>query len=73
MRFVRSLTRIVRFCLSKILDRQFLIFLSFLILSAAFWLFQALDEEYEVAVRTELELTNVPKNVVITTPPPQSV
>ncbi len=73
MRFVRSLTALVRFCLSKILDRQFLIFLFFLVLSAAFWLFQALDEEYEVTVKTELRVEDVPKNVVITTPPPSTV
>lgn len=73
MRFVRSIVGFIRTCASKVLRRQFLIFLAFLVLSAAFWLFQALDEEYEVTVGVKLELTGVPDNVVITTPPTSSV
>ncbi len=54
-------------------DKQFLIFLFFLMLSGSFWLLQALDEEYEITMSTELQLHDVPRNVVITTDLPSSV
>lgn len=63
----------VRNCLSALLNRQFLTFLFFLGLSASFWFLLALDREYEFEVEIPLQLTNVPKNVIITTELPQSV
>ncbi len=52
-------------------NKQFLIFLLFLGLSAAFWLFMALNETYEEEFEVELQLRHVPENVVITSPLPK--
>lgn len=73
MRFVRTTYRIIRICLSKVLNKQFLIFLFFLGLSGAFWLFLALDEEYEIKMETRLQLQGMGQNVVITTEPPATL
>ena len=67
MRFVKRTYIIIRSCLFRILNRQFLIFLFFLALSSAFWLFQALDEEYEQEFAIPIKLVNIPENVVVTT------
>ena len=72
MRFVRTTYRIIRICLSKVLNKQFLIFLFFLGLSGAFWLFLAL-EEYEIKMETRLQLQGMGQNVVITTEPPATL
>lgn len=68
-----SITPAVRYCLSKILNKQFLIFLFFLALSAVFWVFQTLNETYEYDFLVPIELRNVPSNVVITTDLPQNL
>lgn len=66
-------TPIFRNGLSKIWNRQFLIFLFFLALSSAFWVFQALNETYEEEFLVPLELRNVPGNVVVTTDLPEQL
>ena len=53
-------------------DRNFLVFLFFLALSAAFWFFLALSDEYEREFSVALKLRGVPNNVVITTDMPSS-
>ena len=58
---------IMRNCLSKIWNKQFLIFLFFLLLSSAFWLFQALNEVYEEDFKINVEIKNVPEGAIITT------
>lgn len=63
----------IRRCFSILWNRQFLIFLFFLALSAVFWLFQALGETYEEDFQVPIELKNVPGNVVITTDLPQAL
>lgn len=73
MHWVQVTYEKVRNCLSALLNKQFLTFLFFLCLSAAFWFMLALDREYEFEVEVPLQLTEVPKNVIITTDPPQSV
>lgn len=50
-----------------------LIFLFFLVLSATFWVFQALNEVYEEDFRVKIELRGVPGNVVVTTELPECV
>ncbi len=52
--------------LRRIISKEFLIFLFFLILSGGFWLILTLNENYEKEVTVEVELVNVPRNVVIT-------
>lgn len=68
-----SLPPFVRYCLSKIWNKQFLIFLFFLALSSVFWIFQTLNETYEEDFQIPLELRNVPSNVVITTDLPENL
>ncbi len=48
-------------------------FLFFLVLSAAFWLFTTLNDDYREEIDVELQLVNVPENVVITTEPPSHI
>lgn len=48
------------------MNKQFLTFLFFLVLSALFWLFMTLNETYEREVKLPFQIVNVPKNVVIT-------
>ena len=50
-----------------------LVFLFFLVVSAGFWLLQTLDETFEMEVVVPVELTNVPEEVVITTPLPKVI
>lgn len=64
---------VFRYCISKIWNRQFLIFLFFFALSAIFWAFQALNETYEEEFLVPLELRNVPGNVVVTTELPEQL
>ncbi|WP_223929316.1 CdaR family protein [Prevotella lacticifex] len=53
--------------LRRIISREFLVFLFFLFLSGSFWLIITLNETYEREVTLRIELTNVPRNAVITT------
>lgn len=59
--------------LSRIWNRQLLVFLFFLLLSTAFWIFTAGKEIKEKEFDIAVELVGVPKNVVITTEPPQKI
>ena len=56
-----------RFLLT-VVNKDFLIFLFFLALSSMFWLILTLNETYEKDIDVPLQMTNVPKNVVLTTP-----
>lgn len=60
---------IVRNFLLRILNKQFLIFLFFLVLSSIFWLIMTLNETYEKEMTVSLRLAGVPRNVVITNDP----
>ena len=72
MNVLRIIARIFRSCFSKIWNKQFLIFLFFLVLSTAFWLFQTLNDVYERDFALPIQLKNVPENVVITTDLPKT-
>lgn len=50
----------------RLLNKEFLIFLFFLVLSGSFWLIMTLNETYEREVRIPVRLVDVPDNVVIT-------
>lgn len=54
-------------------NKEFLIFLLFLFVSAAFWLLQSLNETFDVEVKIPLRLSDVPENVVITTELPSEL
>ncbi len=57
---------IVRNFLFKVLNKEFLIFLSFLLLSGAFWLITTMNETYEKEILIPLRLEGIPKQVVVT-------
>lgn len=59
--------------LSGIWNRRSLTFLFFLAVSAAFWLFTALNETVEQEFEIPLQVTGVPKAVVISTDLPESI
>ena len=52
--------------LLRIFNKEFLIFLFFLVLSGGFWLIMTLNETYEREFSIPLRMTGVPRNVVIT-------
>ena len=54
-------------------NKEFLIFLFFLAVSAGFWCMISLNETYEKEVCVPLQLVGVPDNVVITDPLPDTV
>ena len=66
IRLSRAFVYIRNFFLSSV-NKEFLIFLFFLVLSSAFWLSMTLNETYEREYDVPVMLVNVPKNVVITT------
>lgn len=49
------------------LNKEFLIFIFFLVLSATFWFINTMNETYETEVIVPVKLTKVPSNIVITT------
>jgi len=57
---------IVRNFFFRLLNKEFLIFLFFLLLSGSFWLVMTLNETYEKEVRIPVRLVDVPDNVVLT-------
>lgn len=56
----------IRGFLFRFVNREFLIFLFFLILSGTFWILLALNETYEREIKIPVRLVEIPKNVVLT-------
>lgn len=56
----------IRNFLSRLINKEFLIFLFFLVLSGLFWLTNVLDDTYEKDLEVSIRLAGIPKNVVIT-------
>ena len=52
--------------LFRVVNKEFLIFLFFLLLSSTFWLLITLNETYEQEIVIPVHLVDVPKNVVLT-------
>lgn len=63
---VRSIFRLTRNFLFSSVNKEFLVFLFFLALSAVFWLMMTLNENYEKEVRIPVTVVNIPDNVVLT-------
>ncbi len=59
--------KVIRNFLFGIVNKEFLIFLSFLVLSGFFWLLMVLNETTEREYSVPVRLVNVPRNVVMTT------
>lgn len=66
MRLFSSTCHLIGNALSSFSGRKFLVFLFFLALSSIFWLMMTLNETYEVELPIAVQLTGVPKNVVMT-------
>ena len=62
-----QLYRVVRNFLFSSVNKEFLIFLFFLVLSSIFWLMMTLNETYEKEIDVPVRLVGVPKNAVLTT------
>jgi hypothetical protein len=57
---------IFRNLLFSMFNKEFLIFLFFLLLSGAFWLVMTLNETFEREIKIPVHLENIPKKVVVT-------
>ncbi len=55
------------------MNKQFLTFLFFLILSGIFWLSITLNESYEREIKVPVQVVGIPKNVVLTSPSTDTV
>ena len=56
----------IRGFLFTLVNKEFLIFLFFLLLSGIFWLLMTLNETYEMEFKIPVKVVNIPKNVVLT-------
>ena len=65
--------RKIRVALLSSTARETLVFLFFLAISYGFWLLQTLNESFDIRLQVPLQLTEVPENVVITTPLPSQI
>ncbi len=63
---LRKLNQQIKAFLFSDKSREFLIFLLFLVVAAAFWLLRTLNENYEAEIVVPMKLVNVPEGVVIT-------
>lgn len=61
------------FLLPSMRGRDMVAFCFFLVISAAFWFLSALNDTYEMEIRVPLQLSDVPQNVVITEPLPDTI
>ena len=66
-RRIIQIYRVVRNFLFSSVNKEFLIFLFFLVLSSIFWLMMTLNETYEKEICVPVRLVGVPKNAVLTT------
>lgn len=64
---VRHTYHSIKNFLLGIVNKEFLVFLFFLLLSGSFWLVMTLNELTEKEIEVSVYLTNVPKNAVMTT------
>lgn len=63
---IRDILHIVRNFMFSSVNKEFLTFLFFLALSSIFWLMMTLNETYEKEFEIPVRITNVPKNIVLT-------
>ncbi len=73
MHTLQRIYKIIKGFLSDFSGKEFLVFLFFLALSGIFWLMTTLNETYEVEYKVPLVVAGVPKNVVMTSDPSDSV
>ena len=73
MRRQNQIFKVVGNFLFSSLNKEFLIFLFFLLLSGAFWLMMALNETYEEELQVPVRLVGMPRNAVMTDEPADTV
>lgn len=73
MRTLKRIYHLIKGFLSGFSGKEFLVFLFFLALSGVFWLMMTLNETYEVEFKVPLIVSGVPKNVVMTSDPSDTV
>lgn len=73
MRTLDRAYHLIKSFLSDFSGKEFLIFLFFLALSSIFWLMMTLNETYEVEFKVPMVVTGVPKNVVMTSEPSDTI
>ena len=73
MRRQNQIFKVVGNFLFSSLNKEFLIFLFFLLLSGAFWLMMALNETYEEELMVPVRLVGMPRNAVMTDEPADTV
>ena len=54
-------------------NKQFLVFIFFLFLSGIFWLVITLNETYEKDIKIPAQVVGIPKNVVLTSVPTDTI
>ena len=64
----KSIYNTIRDFLFSNVNKQFLTFLFFLLLSGIFWLTITLNETYERELKIPVQIVGIPKNVVLTSP-----
>lgn len=62
----RTLFQMMKHFLLNNINKQFVIFLFFVVLSAVFWFILTFNEGYEKEVKIPVRIVNVPKNVMLT-------
>lgn len=70
---VQRMLRLIRNFLLGPRNREFLIFLFFLVVAFFFWMLQKLNDTYETELLIPVRLKNVPPNVVMTMLPPEKI
>ena len=70
---VKQIFTTIRNFLFSSVNKQFLVFLFFLFLSGIFWLIITLNETYEKEVKIPAQVVGIPKNVVLTSVPVDTV
>lgn len=63
---IKAIYEAIRNFLFSNLNKQFLIFVFFLVLSGIFWLTMTMNEIYEKEIKIPMEVTGIPKSVVLT-------
>ena len=61
-----DIKKTIKSLLFSTVNREFLLFLFFLLLSGIFWLSMTLNESYDIEVRVPVQVTNVPNSIVMT-------
>ncbi len=63
---IKAIYEAIRNFLFSNLNKQFLIFVFFLLLSGIFWFTMTMNETYEKEIKIPMKVINIPKNVVLT-------